>query len=140
MPNYQELIEQIQRLQQEVSVIRPELHERVLDVAKRYIVAHHPTNRGYGYPTISDADFEWNIDSSTVHVEWDEFWNYGGQDQGAFSFPVSYIWDDAALVAYEELRTEAKETNQREVRECEREKELQQLEILKEKYPETKNE
>lgn len=140
MPNYQKLIEQIQRLQQEVSVIRPELDERVLDVAKRYIVAHHPTNRGYGYPTISDTDFTWDIESGFVHVEWDEFWNYGGHDQGAFSFPVKYIWDDTALVAYEKLRAEAKESKQKEANKCERETELKQLQILQEKYPETKDE
>jgi hypothetical protein len=73
-------------------------------------------------------------------VEWDEFWNYGGHDQGAFSFPVKYIWDDEALVAYEESRAETKETKQRKARDRKREEELQQLEILQEKYPEIKDE
>ena len=136
MPDYQECVERIQRLQVELNAVRPGLHERVLEVAKRYIVAHHPTNRGYGYPEPEYADFEWNIECNSVYVEWNETWNYGGHDHRAFSFPVKYIWDEEALVAYEKSRTDAKAIRIREARDSKREEELQQLETLKEKYPE----
>ncbi len=109
-----EIVEQIEALRQETNSLREQIHERVLEVAKRYIVAHHTTNQGYGYPYVEYADFEWSIDSGLVIVEWDETWNYGGQDQGTFSFLVKYLWDDEALVSYEESRAEMKvamETN-----------------------------
>ena len=131
-----EIVEQIESLRQETNSLQGQIHKRVLEVAKRYIVAHHTTNRGYGYPEPEYADFEWSIKSGSVEVEWDETWNYGGHDRGTFSFPVKYIWDNEALVSYEESRAEKKaaiETNKISARRTE---ELRQLEILKEKYPE----
>ena len=130
-----EKIKQIQKLRVKLSDLRFQIRDRVLEVAKRYIVAAHPTNRGYGYPTVTDADFKWTIDSRDVNVTWYEFWNYGGEDEGEFSFPVEYLWDDVALVAYEELRKKEKENVKKQRQENERQKEIKQLQKLQEKYP-----
>ena len=130
-----EKIKQIQKLHVELSDLRFQISDRVLEVAKRYIVAAHPTNRGYGYPMVTEAGFEWTIDSQDVNVTWYQSWNYGGQDEGTFSFPVKYLWDDAALVAYEELRKKKKENVKKQGQERKRQKEIKQLQKLQEKYP-----
>jgi hypothetical protein len=131
-----DIVTKIQGLDAELEALRPKIHDRVIEVAKRYVVAAHTTNRGYGYPAVKSPNirFEWEIDSEVVRVGWSDYWSFGGHDAATFSFPVEYIWDEAAIVAYEERRTEEKESVLLQKQEAQRQQELKQLRHLQEKH------
>lgn len=116
--------------------IRKAFEEKYGDIVKknlrRYINAYHPTNMYYGFPG-DDAVFNWEIDENYVYVDWEENWNYGGHDQGYFSMPINYLWDDEALKNYEQIR-------QKEKKEIEEKEKQEQLDKKRQEYERLKRE
>lgn len=131
-----DIVIKLQALDARLKHCRAQIHSRVIEVAQRYIVAAHPTNRGYGYPAVISPNivFDWEIDSEVIHVGWSDYWSFGGNDEGTFSFSVKYIWDEEALVAYEEKRFEEKEAAVLQKQEEQRQQELKQLRHLQAKH------
>lgn len=131
-----DIVIKLQELEARLKHHRAQIHSRVIEVAQRYIVAAHPTNRGYGYPAVlsSNIVFDWELDSEVIRVGWSDYWSYGGHDQGTFAFSVKYIWDEEALVAYEERRVEEKESVLLQKQEEQRQQELKQLRHLQAKH------
>jgi hypothetical protein len=131
---HQEMIEKMQRLHQEMRELHDEIDEQVIKVAKRYIRAYHDTNRGYGYPS-DNSYYSWQIDNDgNIEVTWEEHWSYGGHDAGAFTVPSQFIYDEAALIAFEQSRDQAKQQKKEEELNKIKQEELAQLERLQKKY------
>ena len=131
-------IREMQQLREQMDKLHREIDDHVVAVAKRYIVAAHRENSGYGYPTVSGkggAWFEWEIgEEGDVDVTWEETWSYGGHDGGSFTVPANFIWDEKALVAFEEKRAREKADKKAEQEARKRQEELEQLAKLQEKY------
>ena len=139
-----EKIERMRELDKEMQEIHREINKHVIEVAKRYIVAAHDENRGYGYPTQrnkgrNNTFYDWEVDDDSIGVTWEETWNYGGHDGGAFSVPENFFWDESALVAFEEKRAREKADKKAEKEAKERQKEIEQMKKLQEKYPDEKD-
>ena len=131
----QSLVQQMQKLQTQIIDLSKKLDERVVEVAKRYIVAAHDENRGYGYPSVDKAYFNWEMDEDgDIEVHWEETWAYGGYDAGTFVIPANFVWDEGALVAYEKERVSYKANRADQKVFSERQREIEQLKKLQEKY------
>lgn len=129
------LVQQIQELQSQIMDLSQKIDKRVIEVAKRYIVAAHDENRGYGYPSVTNAHFNWEMDENgNIEVHWEETWAYGGYDAGSFIVPANFVWDEDALVAYEKERANHKTKREEQKVSAQREKEIEQLKKLQKKY------
>lgn len=132
---YKNTIEKMQELKKDIDKLHNEINDHVIQVAKRYIVAAHPTNRGYGHPNVNNAKFSWEIEEGgDINVDWYDSWSYGGHDEGCFSVPANFIWDEKALVDFEEDCAKKKSEEKIKEEENLRQSELEKLKTLKEKY------
>jgi hypothetical protein len=113
------LVENVVALKSQTNAVNREIEANfgavILERAKRFIVAEHDTNRGYGYPG-PKANFRWSVeDAESLFIEWDEHWSYGGQDEGSFTLPLEMVLDDGTLLtAYEAKRKAEKDAVDRE--------------------------
>ena len=104
-----ELLERLVALKQQADECAAEIEakhgEHIRKCLRRYVNAEHATNTGYGFPSDA-AEFSWRVygPARRVCCAWSEYWAYGGHDEGSFDMPLSFLWDDAALAAYEAQR------------------------------------
>lgn len=125
-----EKVEKLLDLCKQVDSIKDELSDRIEDVARRYATSKN--HSGYGYPGKS-ATFDWTIEDDKVEVEWSDSWAYGGHDEGSFCFPVSYLYDEEALVKYEKSQGIEKQIADEQKEKKQRERDLLELQRLQKK-------
>ena len=120
----------MQSLREEMKKLHDKVDEKVIAVAKRYIVAFQNS----GCPGDA-ATFNWWSDGKEIEGRWEEYYLDGGEDCGVFEFPIEFVWDENALIEHEKSVSEKIE-RKKKGKEIEHEKkERQQLQELSDKYP-----
>jgi hypothetical protein len=128
----QQVVSRLTKCAGEISQLKDQINERVLDIAYQYIEAKKLTvgHANYGPSNLSKNmdSVSWDIDDKgVVTVTWEEHWNYGGHDQGSFQFSSEFIHSTEALENYKKIcqteyerliekkKQEEKEKTQREI-------------------------
>jgi len=139
MPKYKRLIEQLQNYKSGLAKTRLQIRQRVFEIFYRYAKLRLPNTGKCKYPTRPRAQLslkKWDIESDQIRVQWEESWPQGGRDGGCFNIPSRYLENDAAFKAYEDLCAEQQVNRETRKREDVRQRDLERLRILQEKYPE----
>lgn len=109
----EEKVESIIALQNTLRTLYSDLTDHVREVAKRVSEAAYINDEciidGNRYPHSKDlqkANTDWNIKCDCVSFSWEV---YGGLRGGEFTFPVEFLYDEAAIQKFEAVQKKKKE-------------------------------
>lgn len=108
----------------EMCEIKKRLNNRVWDVAQRYVnkkieIAEATDNNTDDYPGGEIkycGTYTISHDCSTVIIDWDENWRYGGHDSGTFYFPSIYLYDEEVFLEFLKSEDDRKQEILEEIR------------------------
>lgn len=125
----QRKIEHLLSLYQSADSIKKELDSLVMEVAERYIRAASEGNGAY--PSSAKDIICWSVEGDDIECEWSEYWSYGGHDEGSFSFPAKFLYDEDALMEYEKKRIKQKKQYEQDKKDAQIKCDQAELERLK---------
>jgi len=92
-------IEELLKCSDRVVELKAELKSRVLEVARRVFIAEYLIDIGHGEVDIDEFK-EWRVTMDSIVVKWVD----REDEDDEFSYPAEYLYNEAALVTYEEKR------------------------------------
>ena len=103
-------IKQIVAALSQAHSLKIKVDEHVTSVVKRYIIADHRHNVGSRFSDHAGNEFHWKIYADgSVEGSWEFRWEKGGIAGGHVDIPLEYLWDESALVAFENKRAVEKQ-------------------------------
>lgn len=131
----QKRIDEYLTLREQLEKLEEGLDELVCSTARRYAILRRKAFEYSTYPAPHGMRYiEWRISERMVKIKWEDWWSYGGHDEGSFEFSVDFLTDESK---FDELEQEIK--TQKQVRQCKKQagtekKERALLAKLQEKY------
>ena len=109
----------------QINILKRELNPRVWDVAQRYIDKKIEVENAIGKYADDCPSGEirncgrYGIshDGSTIVINWEENWSYGGHDSGAFSLPLIYLYDEEVFLEFLKSEDDRKQEILEKIRE-----------------------
>ena len=95
-------------------------------VCRRYAAAKSSTYTHHYCGPSTKADWHWDITSNSLDFGWTEDWG-DSIDSDSFSIPLTFLFDDSLLPAFEAECAAKVEQNKKEAEEKERQDKLYQL-------------
>lgn len=125
-------MDSIRKLEHELSFRKDEIHRHINEVLEKW---HRITGR-------KDRDElqwdKWKIEEMDGELfltfDWSVSWRYGGHDDGRFSVPFKYFYDEESLLQLEDEQRTKKELEDAETKRRMRERRRMQYEKLKKEF------
>lgn len=131
----QKRIDEYLAIRKQLEKFEEELDELVCGKARRYVKLRREEFEHSTYPHPDHMrDIEWHISERMVKIRWEDWWSYGGHDEGSFEFGVDFLTDESRFYELEQEIKSQKQVRQRKKQADIERKERAQLAKLQEKY------